>query len=239
MVFIGSITTVVAALIASMQDDLKRVIAYSTCSQLGYMLIMCGMSQYNLAFYHLISHAFFKALLFLCGGVIIHIYNNQDMRKMSGLRNISQFVYVILLICVFSLDGFFFFSCFKTKDFILEMSGFTMVFENGYTWLFAILTLFLTICYNSALLDICSGQNELKKAQTLDLRYIVTLSFLAFLVLLTNLIFFQVFVNDFSADTYFINIANEKFYYSEFLSPYYKLMVVIFFSLLASTNRHG
>jgi NADH:ubiquinone oxidoreductase subunit 5 (subunit L)/multisubunit Na+/H+ antiporter MnhA subunit len=90
MLFVGSMTAFTAALIAFMQDDLKKIIAFSTCSQLGYMVFMCGLSQYDFAFYHLINHAFFKALLFLSSGVIIHLYNNsQDIRKINGVREVS------------------------------------------------------------------------------------------------------------------------------------------------------
>jgi len=93
MVIFGSVTAIIAGLMGFFQDDIKKIIAYSTCSQLGYMFYMCGISQYELAFYHLINHAFFKALLFLSGGLIIYIYKNQDSRKIYGLKGIIFFFY--------------------------------------------------------------------------------------------------------------------------------------------------
>src|SRR5437762_11855657 len=89
LVTIVAVTVFLTGLVGFIQDDINKIVSYSTCSQLGYMLLMCGFSQYNLAFYHLINHAFFKALLFLCGGVIIYLYNTQDLRKVSGLKNVS------------------------------------------------------------------------------------------------------------------------------------------------------
>lgn len=86
---VGAITTFYAASIGLVQNDLKKVIAYSTCSQLGYMVFACGISGYNISMYHLANHAFFKALLFLSAGAVIHSMNDeQDMRKMGGLLKV-------------------------------------------------------------------------------------------------------------------------------------------------------
>jgi len=109
MILAGCLTAFISGLIGFMQTDIKKIIAFSTCTQLGYMLLMCGMSQYEMAFYHLLNHAFFKALLFLAGGVVIHLFKNQDVRKMGGIRLISGFLYVVLLIGTLASDGFFFF----------------------------------------------------------------------------------------------------------------------------------
>jgi len=82
----GSITAIFSGIIASFQYDIKRIIAYSTCSQLGYMFFSCGLSNYQVAFFHLFNHAFFKALLFLSAGALIHIlFDEQDIRKMGKL----------------------------------------------------------------------------------------------------------------------------------------------------------
>jgi len=82
----GSITAIFSGIIASFQYDIKRIIAYSTCSQLGYMFFSCGLSNYQVAFFHLFNHAFFKALLFLSAGALIHIlFDEQDIRKMGNL----------------------------------------------------------------------------------------------------------------------------------------------------------
>jgi len=129
MVFIGALTNFVAGFMGMFQTDIKKIIAYSTCTQLASMLMMCGYSEYDLAFYHLINHAFFKALLFLTGGVLIALYKTQDTRKMEGLRGISSFLYAIILISVLASDGFFFFSSVESKDLILEFGSYMFVTE--------------------------------------------------------------------------------------------------------------
>jgi len=121
MTIVGSLTTFFAATTALVQTDLKRVIAYSTCSQLGYMITACGLSAYNASIFHLSNHAFFKALLFLSAGSVIHAMNNeQDMRKMGGLINLLPFTYCMILIGSLALMGFPFLSGFYSKDVILE-----------------------------------------------------------------------------------------------------------------------
>jgi len=121
MTIVGSLTTFFAATTALVQTDLKRVIAYSTCSQLGYMITVCGLSAYNASIFHLSNHAFFKALLFLSAGSVIHAMNNeQDMRKMGGLINLLPFTYCMILIGSLALMGFPFLSGFYSKDVILE-----------------------------------------------------------------------------------------------------------------------
>ena len=95
--FLGAITAFFAASVGLVQNDLKKVIAYSTCSQLGYMVFSCGLSNYSIAIFHLANHAFFKALLFLGAGSVIHAINNeQDIRKMGGLKNLIPVSYTHL-----------------------------------------------------------------------------------------------------------------------------------------------
>ncbi len=123
MVIIGSLTTFFAASTALVQTDLKRVIAYSTCSQLGYMITACGLSAYHASIFHLSNHAFFKALLFLTAGSIIHaLGNEQDMRKMGGIINFVPFSYCMVLIGSLALMGFPFLSGYYSKDVILEIA---------------------------------------------------------------------------------------------------------------------
>lgn len=117
----GALTAFMAASIGLVQNDLKRVIAYSTCSQLGYMMIACGTSGYAVGMFHLTNHAFFKALLFLSAGSIIHaLADEQDMRKMGGLLNLLPFTYAMMFIGSLSLMGFPFLTGFYSKDLILE-----------------------------------------------------------------------------------------------------------------------
>eukprot|EP00301_Raphidiophrys_heterophryoidea_P008552 c13154_g1_i1.p1 GENE.c13154_g1_i1~~c13154_g1_i1.p1 ORF type:complete len:258 (-),score=-91.51 c13154_g1_i1:1151-1924(-) len=121
--FVGAITAFFAATSGAFQNDLKRVIAYSTCSQLGYMVFACGISSYSVTMFHLMNHAFFKALLFLSAGSIIHaMHDEQDMRKMGALNRILPFTYTMTLIGSFALIGFPFLTGYYSKDFILEVA---------------------------------------------------------------------------------------------------------------------
>jgi len=96
---LGASTAFFAATVGLVQNDLKKVIAYSTCSQLGYMVFACGLSKYSAGVFHLANHAFFKALLFLGAGSIIHaVADEQDMRKMGGLKNLIPFTYTMIVI---------------------------------------------------------------------------------------------------------------------------------------------
>jgi len=119
--FIGGMTCFFAATTGLLQNDLKRVIAYSTCSQLGYMVFACGISNYNVGVFHLMNHAFFKALLFLSAGSVIHaLADQQDMRKMGGVVQLLPFTYSMMLIGSLSLAGIPFLTGFYSKDVILE-----------------------------------------------------------------------------------------------------------------------
>ncbi|MFD0987269.1 NADH-quinone oxidoreductase subunit L [Methyloligella solikamskensis] len=119
--FIGATTAFFAATIALVQPDIKRVIAYSTCSQLGYMFTALGLGNFDQGVFHLFTHAFFKALLFLCAGAVIHaMHDEQDMRRMGGLRKKMPFVWATMLIGSLALTGFPFTSGYVSKDAIIE-----------------------------------------------------------------------------------------------------------------------
>ena len=123
MCYIGGWTALFAGSCGIAQHDMKKIIAYSTCSQLGYMFVCCGLSQYNLALFHLFTHAFFKALLFLSAGVVIHGFGGeQDLRKMGGAIHNMPIAYIMILIGSLALMGFPFLSGFYSKDVILEVS---------------------------------------------------------------------------------------------------------------------
>jgi NADH-ubiquinone oxidoreductase chain 5 len=121
---VGALTAFFAATTGLLQNDIKKVIAFSTCSQLGYMIFSCGLSGYNVSLFHLTNHAFFKALLFLSAGSVIHALNNeQDMRRMGGLVQLLPFTYTMFLIGSLALAGFPFLSGFYSKDIILELAA--------------------------------------------------------------------------------------------------------------------
>lgn len=151
--FIGAITAFFAATTGIFQNDLKKVIAYSTCSQLGYMVFACGLSNYHVSFFHLINHAYFKALLFLSAGSVIHaLSDEQDMRKMGGLINILPFTYIMFLIGSLSLMGFPFLTGFYSKDIILELSYSKYTLSSNFAYYLGILSAFLTSFYSFRLL---------------------------------------------------------------------------------------
>ncbi len=122
--FVGASTAFFAASSGLAQNDLKKVIAYSTCSQLGYMVFTCGLSHYQLGFFHLVNHAFFKALLFLSAGGIIHANSSvQDIRKYGGLARLLPLSFVMFSIGSLALMGLPFLTGFYSKDIILEVAG--------------------------------------------------------------------------------------------------------------------
>nr|YP_009138173.1 NADH dehydrogenase subunit 5 [Gracilaria vermiculophylla]AHZ58200.1 NADH dehydrogenase subunit 5 [Gracilaria vermiculophylla]AHZ58225.1 NADH dehydrogenase subunit 5 [Gracilaria vermiculophylla]AXI97810.1 NADH dehydrogenase subunit 5 [Gracilaria vermiculophylla]WDZ68077.1 NADH dehydrogenase subunit 5 [Gracilaria vermiculophylla] len=127
LIVFGSLTAFFAGMTGVFQNDLKRVIAYSTCSQLGYMVFSCGISCYNISMFHLANHAFFKALLFLSAGSVIHaLANEQDMRRMGSLVKFLPLTYSLMLIGSLALVGFPFLTGFYSKDFILEVTQITL-----------------------------------------------------------------------------------------------------------------
>jgi NADH-ubiquinone oxidoreductase chain 5 len=150
---IGALTAFFAATTGLLQNDIKRVIAFSTCSQLGYMIFSCGLSGYNISLFHLTNHAFFKALLFLSAGSVIHSLNNeQDMRRMGGLINLLPFTYTMFLIGSLALAGFPFLAGFYSKDIILELAVSTYKIEGLFAyWLGSISALF-TAFYSTRLI---------------------------------------------------------------------------------------
>ena len=120
---IGMMTAFFAATVALVQNDIKKIIAYSTCSQLGYMFFAAGVGAYHVAIFHLFTHAFFKALLFLGSGCVIHSFNDeQDIRYMGGVRKKIPYTYGLMIVGTLALTGFPFLSGFYSKDAIIEFA---------------------------------------------------------------------------------------------------------------------
>src|SRR6478672_280021 len=150
---VGAVTAFFAATIGLVQNDIKRVVAYSTCSQLGYMFVACGVGAYAAGIFHLFTHAFFKALLFLGSGSVIHaMHHEQDMRKMGGLASKIPFTYAMMLIGTLSLTGVGIphltgFAGFYSKDAIIEASlaGHT---PNNYAFWLLVIAAFMTAFYS-------------------------------------------------------------------------------------------
>lgn len=153
VVIVGSITAFFAATTGLFQNDMKKVIAYSTCSQLGYMIFACGLSSYDVGLFHLSNHAFFKALLFLGAGSVIHaLSDEQDMRKMGGVKQLLPFSYSIMLIGSLALMGFPFLAGFYSKDVILEISYAKYNFYGHFSFVLGVLAAFCTSFYSIRLL---------------------------------------------------------------------------------------
>ncbi len=146
---IGMLTAIFAASIALVQNDIKKIVAYSTCSQLGYMFFAAGVGAYHVAIFHLFTHAFFKALLFLGSGSVIHAFKEeQDIRNMGGVRKKLPFTYIFMLLGTLALTGFPFLAGFYSKDAIIEfayMRGSTL---GNYAAVIGITTALLTSVYS-------------------------------------------------------------------------------------------
>ncbi len=147
--WLGAITSIFSSLIGLFQQDIKKVIAYSTMSQLGMMVIAIGLSSYNIALFHLINHAFYKGLLFLGAGSVIHaVYDNQDFRKYGGLKLFLPLTYTIMLIASLSLVALPFMSGFYSKDFILESSYGQFYFSSITVYFIATISAMFTTLYS-------------------------------------------------------------------------------------------
>jgi NADH-quinone oxidoreductase subunit L len=150
---IGGTTCMFAATIGMAQNDIKRVIAYSTCSQLGYMFLAAGVSAYQAGMFHLFTHAFFKALLFLCAGSVIHAMSgDQDMRRMGGLWKKIPITYVLMWIGSLALSGIPIFAGYYSKDAILAAAWASDTFVGRYAFGLGTFTAFLTAFYSWRLL---------------------------------------------------------------------------------------
>ena len=162
ILYVGSITAFFLGLVALVQNDIKRIIAYSTISQLGYMTAALGASLYSLAMFHLITHAFFKALLFLCAGsIIIKCHHEQDIRKIGGLRKYMPITYLAFMYASLSLIGFPITSGFYSKESIIDAIGY---FGHTIPYLMLLLSIFTTTLYTSKIFfKVFFGESTLPK----------------------------------------------------------------------------
>ncbi|TFW31689.1 NADH-quinone oxidoreductase subunit L [Massilia horti] len=149
VIVIGAITALFMGFLGIIQNDIKRVVAYSTLSQLGYMTVALGVSAYNVAVFHLMTHAFFKALLFLgAGSVIIGMHHDQDMRNMGGLRKYMPITWITSLLGSLALIGTPFFSGFYSKDSIIEAVAASHLWGSGFAYFAVLAGVFVTAFYS-------------------------------------------------------------------------------------------
>jgi len=165
---IGAATALLAATIAITQTDIKRVLAYSTVSQLGYMFLAMGVGAFGAGVFHVMTHAFFKALLFLgSGSVILAIHHEQDMRKMGALKNKLPITYITMLLGTFAISGIPFFSGFFSKDEIL-WKAFSSPLGSPWLWGVGFLTAGLTAFYMFRMIYLTFHGNSRLDAHTAE-----------------------------------------------------------------------
>jgi proton-translocating NADH-quinone oxidoreductase chain L len=232
---IGSLTALFGASVGFMQYDIKKIIAYSTCSQLGLMFCACGLSAYSLALFHLINHAFFKALLFLCAGSVIHALNDeQDIRKMGSLKNLLPFTYIAMLIASLSLMGFPFLSGFYSKELILFIVYLDQFRFSFIKFLFIYLASILTVLYSLKILYKVFFNNVLGlKKKYLNVHEAKPIVLTIYFILIFFSIFSGYLLKDFIVGHGSIFFNNSIFYlpknytlvYSEFISPFIKILI--------------
>jgi NADH:ubiquinone oxidoreductase subunit 5 (subunit L)/multisubunit Na+/H+ antiporter MnhA subunit len=207
LLLFGGITAIFAGLIALFQYDIKKIIAYSTCSQLGYMFFSCGLSSYDVAIFHLFNHAFFKALLFLSAGSVIHaLFDEQDIRKMGQLSLILPFTYICFFVASLAIMGFPFLTGFFSKDFILELTYSRFIIDSLFIYFLGIFAAILTASYSIRLIIFVffqKGYSKIYKSHYIffsshivecDLPMFLPMFFLSFASIFIGFLFSDLFI---------------------------------------------
>jgi proton-translocating NADH-quinone oxidoreductase chain L len=236
IVLFGAFTAIFAAFVAVFQYDIKKVIAYSTCSQLGYMFFSSGLSNYNITLFHLFNHAFFKALLFLgAGSIISSLLDEQDMRKMGSLLYKMPFTYISILIGSLAIMGFPFLTGFYSKDILIEFAYITYLLDGFYIWLLSLIAASLTACYSFKLiffvffqkLNFFNNINIIKENNNFIIFSLLCLSFLSIII---GFIFSDIFIGlgtNYFNNSIFISFNKYNIIESEFINPLIKNLPII------------
>ncbi|EXU94431.1 NADH dehydrogenase subunit 5 (mitochondrion) [Metarhizium robertsii] len=240
--WLGAVTTVFSSLIGLFQQDIKKIIAYSTMSQLGMMVIAIGLSSYNIAIFHLINHAFYKGLLFLGAGAVIHaVSDNQDLRRYGGLISFLPLTYTVILIASLSLVAFPFMTGFYSKDFILESAYgqyhfssinvyFIATIGAIFTTLYSVKVLYLTFLANPN-----GPVNYYKNAHEgdifLSLPLVILAIFSIYFGFLTKDIFIGLGSGFFTDNSIFIHPMHEILIDTEFAVPTFFKLLPFFFTV--------
>nr|YP_010886786.1 NADH dehydrogenase subunit 5 [Lanmaoa macrocarpa]WJH17087.1 NADH dehydrogenase subunit 5 [Lanmaoa macrocarpa] len=243
---IGASTAFFAATCGLVQNDLKRIIAFSTISQLGYMVMAVGLSQYNVALMHVVNHAFFKALLFLGAGAVIHSFaDEQDIRKMGGLIKFLPFTYTAMLVGSLSLLATPWLTGFYSKDLIIELAYGQYSFSGIYAYILGSLTAGLTAFYSFRLISLVflTVPNGIKivylNSHESNFAVIIPLFILALFSIFFGFVFSDLFVgvgSDFFANSIFINPNNISIIEAEFSLPLIIKLLPSLFSILGATS---
>ncbi len=208
---IGMITAIFAASVALVQNDIKRIIAYSTCSQLGYMFFATGVGAYHVAMFHLFTHAFFKALLFLGSGSVIHAFkDDQDIRNMGGVWKQLPYTWILMLIGTLALTGFPLLSGFYSKDAIIEFAFLKNTFIGNSAATVGIITAFLTSIYSWRLIfktfhgKYMNKKIPIKETHESPLIMLLPLIFLAFGAIFSGYFFKELFIGE-NSESFWLN----------------------------------
>ncbi len=232
---VGMITAIFAASVALVQNDIKKIVAYSTCSQLGYMFFAAGVGAYHVAIFHLFTHAFFKALLFLGSGSVIHAFNNeQDIRNMGGVRKKLPFTYTFMLIGTLALTGFPLLSGFYSKDAIIEFAYLSSSPLGNYAVIIGIFTAFLTSIYSWRLFfktfhgSYNNKKTKINETHESPLTMLVPLFFLGIGALFGGFLFKEIFIGQHSMDFWQTSI----FFINEIKHDYIPLWLLLITPIL-------
>jgi len=242
---VGASTAFFAATCGLVQNDLKRIIAFSTISQLGYMVMAVGLSQYNVALMHVVNHAFFKALLFLGAGAVIHSFSDQqDVRRMGGLIKFLPFTYSVMLIGTLSLLASPWLTGFYSKDLIIELAYGQYSFSGIYAYILGSITAGLTAFYSFRLISLVflttpnGPKNVYLNSHEAKLFVIIPLFFLALFSIFFGFIFSDLFVgvgSDFFGNSLFIHPKNISLIEAEFSLPLIIKLLPAILSLLGAS----
>jgi len=232
ILFFGSLTTFLGSSIGLFQHDIKKIIAYSTCSQLGYMFLSCGLLGYTNSIFHLINHAFFKALLFLSAGLIIYCFSHeQDYRKMGSLVFFFPFAYVSILIGSLSLIGFPFLSGFYSKEkivqlffnlFYLKFDSYLLLNWFFFFYFFAFISIIFTTLYSTKLLFfVFFGKYNGFRFNLFNIQYgsfymLIPLFLLIYFSIFSGFFLQDMFVGigtDFWRDSMFISLVDFEYFF--------------------------
>lgn len=235
----GGFTALLTGLIAVYQYDIKKIIAYSTCSQLGYMFFCTGLSNYNLTLFHLFNHAFFKALLFLgAGSIISALLDEQDYRRMGGLVYKMPFTYISIFIGSMAIIGFPFLTGFYSKDFILESTITSYSIDAVFIYAIGILAAFFTAAYSFRLIFFVflKKTNIYKEdihVEETNKDILLPLFILSLMSVVVGYLFSDLFIgigNDYLISSIYIKFIHFNYMDIEFLNPLIK-NIPFFFTL--------
>ena len=232
--FIGASTAFFAATIGLVQNDIKRVIAYSTCSQLGYMFVAAGLGAYGAAMFHLFTHAFFKSLLFLGAGSVIHaVHKEQDIRKMGGISHFVPITHLMMIVGTISIMGFPFTSGFYSKDAIIEAAYLSHSSFSNYAYLLITAAVIMTSFYSWRLIFLVfNGKSRMEEEKLSTVHESTSVMTVPLMILALGALFFgflfkNYFIGDYSESfwDHSISVHHEEHHYIPFYIYYLPILL--------------